>query len=75
MDAYDRMVITTLVSYIFMIIGIAVAIAFVLRNACGFSHNDSRDYAIIGTLLLVTGLYFWILRRPNPNFKRLETKA
>lgn len=65
MDPKDAMVLMTLVSYIFMLIGFATVLFLIFQRLCGLSSRDARNYAIGGTILLVAFIWWWIKKESD----------
>lgn len=60
MDPKDAMVLMTLVSYVFMLIGFATVLFFIFRRLLNLSPRDARNYAICGMLLLIAFAWWYI---------------
>lgn len=67
------MVITMIISYIFMLIGIVVVAAYVLHKVFGLSSQDSRNYSLVGVGLLLVAFGLHVKNQQDKWLARTET--
>lgn len=72
MHPYDKMVLLTLVSYVFMFIGLCTVASFLLQKLFRLSSQEAIFYSTMGVLFFV-GIMFCVLKRKTDNEFRLAT--
>ena len=61
----DKIVLLTLLSYGLMLIGFGFLLFLLLRNLCGLSLTEARNYAIFGTIFIILIAYLYVKREQD----------